>query len=78
MVILLPSLLLVPLRQLLSTIIVKAQIQELDQTEQIIDGWRVLRYTRRIGKGEECYNRVRDAALNWEFHTGGGGDDNHD
>jgi len=31
--------------------------------------WRIRRYTRRIGRGEECYHCLRDAALDWEFHT---------
>lgn len=31
--------------------------------------WRVLTYRRKIGTGLECYKRVRDAALNWEFRT---------
>jgi len=34
----------------------------------VTDGWRIRRYTRRVGKGDECYQRVRNAALDWEFH----------
>ena len=36
---------------------------------QIIEtksGWRIYRYRKVIGQGEECYNAVRDAALGWE------------
>jgi len=32
------------------------------------DGWRIRRYARRVGKGNECYERARNAALDWEFH----------
>lgn len=35
------------------------------------EGWRILRYTRRVGRGDECYQRVRNAALDWEFHKDG-------
>jgi uncharacterized protein (UPF0548 family) len=31
--------------------------------------WRVLRYRRRVGRGSACYQRVRDAALQWEFSS---------
>lgn len=31
--------------------------------------WRIIRYRRRVGYGSECYQRVRDAALDWEFHN---------
>lgn len=37
--------------------------------QNCLNGWRELRYTRRVGKGDECYQRVRNAALDWEFHT---------
>lgn len=33
------------------------------------NGWRVIRYRRRIGIGQDCYDRVRDAALDWEFQA---------
>ena len=33
------------------------------------DEWRVLRYRRRVGQGRECYERVRNAALDWEFQS---------
>ena len=32
--------------------------------------WRVLKYRRKVGSGIECYKRVRDAALDWEFKAG--------
>eukprot|EP00978_Attheya_sp_CCMP212_P013235 scaffold33296_cov34-Attheya_sp.AAC.2 len=31
--------------------------------------WRVLKYRCRVGKGQAAYNRVRDAAMAWEFHV---------
>jgi len=31
--------------------------------------WRVLRFRRRVGRGLACYQRVRDAALQWEFSS---------
>ena len=31
--------------------------------------WRVKRYRRRVGIGKECYEAVRDAALDWEFQN---------
>jgi uncharacterized protein (UPF0548 family) len=31
------------------------------------DRWRRLRFVQRVGRGLECYQRVRDAALLWEF-----------
>jgi uncharacterized protein (UPF0548 family) len=31
------------------------------------EGWTLKRYTRRIGKGTECYNSVKDKILDWEF-----------
>ena len=41
--------------------------------------WRIKRYTKRIGHGQQCYDRVRDAALDWEFEYFHGDDDNdHD
>ena len=33
------------------------------------DQWRVKRYTKRVGRGRECYDRARDAALDWEFRS---------
>ncbi|KAL3939825.1 MAG: hypothetical protein SGBAC_005526 [Bacillariaceae sp.] len=35
--------------------------------------WRILTYRQRVGKGRKCYERVRDAALDWEFQTNDGG-----
>jgi len=32
--------------------------------------WRVLRLRQRVGRGWECYQRVRDSALRWEFDAG--------
>lgn len=32
-----------------------------------LDSWRVIRKRRRVGHGEECYEKVRDAALEWDF-----------
>ena len=29
--------------------------------------WRKCRYRRRVGQGQECYERVREAALGWQF-----------
>jgi hypothetical protein len=31
--------------------------------------WRVLTLRRRVGQGRGCYERVRDAALDWEFQS---------
>lgn len=31
--------------------------------------WRILTYRKRVGKGRECYEKVRDAALDWEFQS---------
>lgn len=31
--------------------------------------WRVLTFRKKVGNGLECYQRVRDAALDWEFHA---------
>ena len=32
--------------------------------------WRQCRYRRRVGQGQACYERVREAALAWQFnHT---------
>eukprot|EP00980_Cylindrotheca_fusiformis_P028161 scaffold22583_cov106-Cylindrotheca_fusiformis.AAC.32 len=31
--------------------------------------WRVLTYRQRVGQGKECYDQVRDAALDWEFQS---------
>ena len=37
-----------------------------------IDGWRVLRFYKRVGYGKQCYKRVQEAVFNWDFtsHTG--------
>lgn len=35
------------------------------------DGWRMYRFRKVVGLGDECYRRVRDAALGWEkLHAG--------
>jgi uncharacterized protein (UPF0548 family) len=34
-----------------------------------IDGWRVLRYQKRVGFGKNCYRRVRQAVLDWDFEA---------
>jgi len=31
--------------------------------------WRILTYRKRVGRGRDCYNKVRDAALDWEFQS---------
>ena len=49
--------------------------------KQIINGrfrkfkeedWRVLLYRKRVGSGRDCYERVRNAALDWEFLSSDG------
>ena len=35
----------------------------------VVDGWRVLRFTARVGAGKVCYRQARDAALEWSFHS---------
>jgi len=34
--------------------------------------WRILTYRQRVGKGRQCYERVRNAALDWGFQTSDG------
>jgi len=34
-----------------------------------IDGWRVLRYHKRVGFGKRCYRRVQHAMLDWGFEA---------
>lgn len=34
--------------------------------------WRVLTYRKRVGRGKACYEKVRDAALDWEFQSADG------
>ena len=36
-----------------------------------IDGWRVLRFYKRVGYGKSCYKRVQEAVFDWDFtsHT---------
>ena len=33
------------------------------------DGWRILRFHRRVGYGKSCYKRVQNAVLNWDFES---------
>mmetsp|Transcript_11634 Transcript_11634/g.21461 ORF Transcript_11634/g.21461 Transcript_11634/m.21461 type:complete len:559 (+) Transcript_11634:30-1706(+) len=33
------------------------------------DDWKILVYRKRVGRGRACYERVRDAALDWEFQS---------
>ncbi|KAL7426939.1 hypothetical protein ACHAXH_001106 [Discostella pseudostelligera] len=34
-----------------------------------VDGWRVLRYQKRVGYGKRCYRRVRTALFHWDFEA---------
>lgn len=34
--------------------------------------WRILTYRKRVGRGRDCYKKVRDAALDWEFQSADG------
>lgn len=34
-----------------------------------VDGWRVLRYHRRVGYGIRCYRRVQTALIDWDFEA---------
>lgn len=34
--------------------------------------WRILKYRKRVGRGRDCYRKVRDAALDWEFQSADG------
>jgi len=34
--------------------------------------WRILMYRERVGRGRDCYKKVRDAALDWEFQSADG------
>ena len=36
------------------------------------NSWRILKLHRRVGRGLDCYHRVRDAALAWEFESDDG------
>lgn len=35
----------------------------------VVDGWRILRFTARVGVGKVCYRQARDAVLGWNFHS---------
>jgi uncharacterized protein (UPF0548 family) len=39
---------------------------------KVKEDWRILVYRKRVGRGKDCYQRVRDAALDWEFWTDDG------
>ena len=39
--------------------------------------WRIKTYRKRIGYGQQCYNQVRDAALDWEFKYHNNDNDNN-
>lgn len=43
-----------------------------NEASKHVDDWRVLVYRKRVGKGRSCYERVRDAALDWEFESADG------
>lgn len=30
-------------------------------------GWRILRFQKRVGSGNQCYKRVQNAMYNWDF-----------
>jgi len=32
-----------------------------------VDGWRVLRFYKRVGHGNQCYKRVQEAVFDWDF-----------
>ena len=34
--------------------------------------WRIRTYRKRVGRGKDCYEKVRDAALDWEFQSADG------
>lgn len=34
--------------------------------------WRIFTYRKRVGRGKDCYEKVRDAALDWEFQSADG------
>jgi uncharacterized protein (UPF0548 family) len=36
------------------------------------EDWRILKYRKRVGRGRDCYRKVRDAALDWEFQSADG------
>jgi uncharacterized protein (UPF0548 family) len=36
------------------------------------DDWRVIVIRKRVGRGQACYEKVRDAALDWEFQSADG------
>ncbi|KAL9188206.1 hypothetical protein ACHAXT_006584 [Thalassiosira profunda] len=36
-------------------------------SEADVNGWRVLRFRRRVGHGKHCYKRVQEAVFDWDF-----------
>jgi len=46
------------------------QEQQRRMSEEVkkIPAWRQCRYRRRVGQGQACYERVREAALAWQFN----------
>ena len=38
-------------------------------SNKTIDGWRVLRFYKRVGQGKDCYARVQNAVFNWDFEA---------
>ena len=32
-----------------------------------VDGWRVLRFYKRVGYGKSCYRRVQETVFDWDF-----------
>mmetsp|Transcript_29286 Transcript_29286/g.70570 ORF Transcript_29286/g.70570 Transcript_29286/m.70570 type:complete len:500 (-) Transcript_29286:2283-3782(-) len=45
---------------------------EWQQLKETSDSWRVLVWRATVGTGRECYEKVRDAALDWEFTSADG------
>jgi len=41
-------------------------------SNKTVDGWRLLRFYKRVGCGKSCYRRVQEAVFNWDFtsHVG--------
>mmetsp|Transcript_8627 Transcript_8627/g.14064 ORF Transcript_8627/g.14064 Transcript_8627/m.14064 type:complete len:262 (-) Transcript_8627:24-809(-) len=34
-----------------------------------LNGWRILRFQKRVGYGKTCYRRVQNAVFNWDFEV---------
>lgn len=39
------------------------------ESSGVIDGWRVLKFRRRIGYGKKCYMKVQRAVIGWSFEA---------